>query len=72
MVTKTYVEPEQAESNPILLTTSEVAKLLHVHPNTIRRWHSKGMIRAFRVGPRRDRRFERGVVEQVIRMYMLS
>jgi len=40
-----------------MLTTSEVAYMLNVHINTVRRWDSQGIIRAYRIGPRGDRRF---------------
>lgn len=40
-----------------MLTVSEVAHLLHVHPNTIRLWSKIGVIKAYRVGKRRDYRF---------------
>jgi excisionase family DNA binding protein len=42
-----------------MLTVREVAWLLHVHPNTVRRWADRGMIRAYRITPRGDRRFRR-------------
>jgi excisionase family DNA binding protein len=42
-----------------MLTVQEVARLLHVHPNTLRRWNNKGRIRAYRINPRGDRRFKR-------------
>ena len=40
-----------------MLTVSEVARLLHVHPNTLRRWSNKGRIRSYRINPRGDRRY---------------
>jgi len=40
-----------------MLTAREVAKLLYVHPNTLRRWADKGVIGSFRITPRGDRRF---------------
>ena len=40
-----------------MLTTSELSRLLHVHPNTLRRWSDRGIIKTYRVGPRGDRRF---------------
>ena len=40
-----------------MLTTSQVAQLLNVHINTVRRWSSRGIIKAYRIGPRGDRRF---------------
>lgn len=41
------------------LTPGEVACLLGVHPGTVRKWADRGLLRSFRVGPRRDRRFLR-------------
>lgn len=41
-----------------MLTLREVSKLLHLHPNTIRRWADEGLIKAYRIGSRRDRRFK--------------
>lgn len=40
-----------------MLTVSEVARLIHVHPNTLRRWSDTGIIRALRITRRGDRRF---------------
>jgi excisionase family DNA binding protein len=40
-----------------MLTVQEVSQLLHVHSNTLRRWTEQGIIKAYRIGPRGDRRF---------------
>jgi excisionase family DNA binding protein len=40
-----------------MLTVREVSRLLHVHSNTLRRWSDQGVIKAYRIGPRGDRRF---------------
>ena len=40
-----------------MLTTSEVARLLNVHINTVRRWSNQGVLKAYRIGSRGDRRF---------------
>lgn len=45
--------------NSGMLTTTEVAHFLHVHPNTVRQWADKQLIHAYRLGPRGDRRFKR-------------
>jgi len=50
--------PNHEELNP-MLTTSEVAHLLNVHINTVRRWSNQGTLRTYRIGSRGDRRFER-------------
>jgi excisionase family DNA binding protein len=42
-----------------MLTVPEVAKLLHVHSNTARRWADQGIIKAYRISHRGDRRFKR-------------
>ncbi len=52
-------------SHSNLLTTGEVAHLLHIHINTARRWSNRGLLPACRIGPRRDRRFRR---EDVLRL----
>ena len=49
---------DHEELNP-MLTTSEVARLLNVHINTVRRWSNKGVLKTYRIGSRGDRRFER-------------
>lgn len=50
--------PNHEEIDP-MLTTGEVARLLNVHINTVRRWSNQGVLRTFRLGARGDRRFHR-------------
>jgi excisionase family DNA binding protein len=42
-----------------MLTTRQLARLLNVHINTVRRWDAQGVLKAYRIGPRGDRRFSR-------------
>lgn len=42
---------------PGMLRVGEAARMLHVHPNTLRKWSSVGLIPSFRIGSRQDRRF---------------
>ena len=42
-----------------MLTVREVARLLHIHSNTVRRWSDRGIIKAYRITHRGDRRFRR-------------
>ncbi len=46
-----------------MLTTSEVARILNVHINTVRRWSNQGAIKSYRIGSRGDRRFRKGDVD---------
>lgn len=49
-----------------LLTVRDVARILHIHPNTLRRWSDKGLIKAYRITGRGDRRFSQKEVERFI------
>ena len=49
-----------------MLTAGEVAQLLHIHPNTVRRWSDKGIIQAYRISKRGDRRFRRTDIERFL------
>lgn len=44
---------------PELLTLKEACEILKVHPNTLRQWDEKGILKAIRFGPRRDRRYKK-------------
>ena len=55
-----------------MLTTTEVAHLLHVHPNTVRQWANKGLLPTYRLGTRGDRRFKREEVETFIKLNSLK
>jgi excisionase family DNA binding protein len=44
---------------PPVLTMREATRLLNVHGNTLRRWSDQGVIKAYRLGPRGERRFKR-------------
>jgi len=41
-----------------MMTARDLARLLRVHINTVRRWSNRGLLKAYRVGPRGDRRFK--------------
>lgn len=48
----------ETEEEP-LMTTRQVANILGVHINTVRRWDNQGLLKACRISPRGDRRFRR-------------
>ena len=49
-----------------ILTAGEVARLLHVHINTVRRWSDSGIIGSHRIGTRGDRVFSWQDVERLL------
>ena len=53
------------ENSSKLLKISEAAKLLNVHPNTLRKWDRKGILIAVRFGERKDRRYRK---EDIMRL----
>ena len=48
-----------------MITVSQVAQILGVHPNTVRNWSDSGMLKTYRLGYRRDRRFR---MEDVLKL----
>ena len=56
------------QNTPIdrMLTNSEVAKILDVHINTVRRWSNQGSLASYRIGSRGDRRFRRSDVDNLL------
>ena len=49
-----------------MMTVTEVSRILHVHPNTLRRWSDKGVIRSVCITPRGDRRFTSQDIDQFL------
>lgn len=52
-----------------LLTLSEACQILKVHPNTLRKWDGKGILKAVRFGQRGDRRYRK---EDILRLVNFS
>lgn len=49
-----------------LLTLTEASEILKVHPNTLRKWDKKGILKAVRFGQRGDRRYRKEDIEKLI------
>ena len=49
----------------VLLTLSEVAQLLRVHANTLRRWDREGILKALRT-PGGQRRYRKSDIDTII------
>ena len=53
-----------------LLTLEEASKMLKVHPGTLRRWDTEGLLKAVRIGSRRgigDRRYRKEDIENYLK-----
>lgn len=49
-----------------LIKLSEACKILNVHPQTLRQWDKKGILKAVRFGQRRDRRYKKEDIEKML------
>lgn len=50
-----------------LLTLNEASKILKVHPNTLRSWDKKGILKAIRIGVKKVRRYKKEDIEKFIK-----
>ena len=60
--------PTVIPSRPIdaTLSVTKAARLLGVHPNTIRAWSDAGRLRYYRINPRGDRRYRLGDLQRFL------
>jgi predicted site-specific integrase-resolvase len=49
-----------------MLTVAEVTELIHIHPNTLRRWSEQGIIMTYRINSRGDRRYKKCDIDQFL------
>lgn len=52
---------------PELITLQQASELLKVHPNTLRKWDEKGILKAIRIGERKDRRYRLEDIQKYIK-----
>lgn len=50
---------------PEVLTLKQACEVLNCHPNTLRQWDTKGLLRAIRFGTRGDRRYRKAEVLKI-------
>ncbi len=53
--------------NTELLTITQAATMLNVSKDTLRRWDNNNYLKAVRVGKRRDRRYKKEDINNIIR-----
>lgn len=54
------------EQMPDILTLQQACEILNCHPNTLRKWDNKGLLKAIRFGARRDRRYKKSEILKLI------
>src|SRR5829696_2245660 len=60
--------PSALPTRPIdaTLSVTKAARLLGVHPNTVRAWSDAGRLRYYRINPRGDRRYRLGDLQRFL------
>jgi len=68
IVTGNPAKPSKlALDSKVMFGTGDVAQLLNLHVGTVRRWSDKGILKAYRIGSRGDRRFRREDVDALLK-----
>jgi excisionase family DNA binding protein len=52
-----------------MLTVKDVAVILNIHVNTVRRWSDQGILKAYRITSRGDRRFRQQDIARFLAEY---
>ena len=50
---------DKSKNLPNILTLKQTSDILNLHPNTLRNWDARGILRAIRYGSRGDRRYKK-------------
>jgi len=67
-IAKASPTPQKPDlSSEVMLTISDIARLLKVGKDTVRRWSNQGILKGYRIGSRGDRRFRREDVERFLK-----
>ena len=59
-------QSKSAKMPPELITLQEASAILKCHPNTLRQWDRKGILKAVRFGERMDRRYKKSDIMKFI------
>jgi excisionase family DNA binding protein len=67
-IMKRSIKKKSTPNSPdTLLSTAQVARLLNIHMNTVRRWSNTRLLPSYRIGSRGDRRFRWDDIEYLLR-----
>lgn len=62
-----HTSDQNDQELPELLTLKEASEILKCHPNTLRQWDRKGILKAVRFGERQDRRYRKEDILKLIK-----
>ena len=64
-----FMKKQSKKNNklPNILTLRQACDILNCHPNTLRNWDNKGILKAIRFGKRGDRRYRKEDVLKIIK-----
>jgi len=54
------------EKLPNIITLQQACEILNCHPNTLRNWDNKGILKAIRFGSRGDRRYKKSEILKLL------
>lgn len=57
---------DKSDKLPDILTLQQACELLNCHPNTLRNWDRKGILKAIRFGSRGDRRYKKSAILKLL------
>lgn len=60
-------QQEGTKEVPDILTLAQACEILHCHPNTLRNWDNKGILKAIRFGTRGDRRYHKSDILKLLK-----
>lgn len=62
-----HTSDQNDQELPELLSLKEASEILKCHPNTLRQWDRKGILKAVRFGERQDRRYRKEDILKLIK-----
>ena len=57
---------------PEILSLQEASSILKCHPNTLRQWDKKGILKAIRFGERGDRKYKKEDILKLLSKHTLT